>query len=284
MHQRKKATPVSNLQRRAIRVLVLSLSRSRLTFLARRPSCPLSDYVAAVYAEMRQLEKAQQEISSTYTTPRTLLSILRVAMALAKLRFDRTVGRQDAGWLGNTHVKKTSASAGRGQREGAQVPRVLRSLRNAYSSTPVPKGQGGATLCRCSQDCDFSFFHIHPPHLSCFGAVQVIQSDVDEALRLMRMSKASLSSDAEPQRKEDNVSVCYKWVRGLGGLLGRAAERLILLTREGAGGHIRVPTTPSKSGKRGRTRTRRVRGQGAVAYWLPACLPAHSQFLMAALA
>ena len=39
---------------------------------------------------------------------------------------------------------------------------------------------------------------------------QVIQSDVDEALRLMRMSKASLNSDMEPQRKEDNVSVCYK--------------------------------------------------------------------------
>ena len=43
----------------------------------------------------------------------------------------------------------------------------------------------------------------HPP-------TQVIQSDVDEALRLMRMSKASLNSDMEPQRKEDNVSVCYK--------------------------------------------------------------------------
>jgi len=32
---------------------------------------------------------------------------------------------------------------------------------------------------------------------------------VDEALRLMRMSKASLNADFEPQRKEDNVSICY---------------------------------------------------------------------------
>jgi hypothetical protein len=41
-------------------------------------------------------------------------------------------------------------------------------------------------------------------------SLQVSQTDIDEALRLMRMSKASLLSDLEPQRKEDNVSVCYK--------------------------------------------------------------------------
>ena len=40
---------------------------------------------------MRQLEKSQAEVSSTYTTPRTLLSIIRLSMALAKLRFDTEV-------------------------------------------------------------------------------------------------------------------------------------------------------------------------------------------------
>jgi hypothetical protein len=40
---------------------------------------------------------------------------------------------------------------------------------------------------------------------------QVIQSDVDEALRLMRMSKASLNSDVEKVHKEDPVSICYRW-------------------------------------------------------------------------
>ena len=49
------------------------------------------DYLAAVYAEMRQLEKSQQDASSTYTTPRTLLSIIRLAMSLTKLRFDTEV-------------------------------------------------------------------------------------------------------------------------------------------------------------------------------------------------
>ena len=50
-----------------------------------------SDYLSGVYAELRQLEKSQAEVSSTYTTPRTLLSIIRLSMALAKLRFDKQV-------------------------------------------------------------------------------------------------------------------------------------------------------------------------------------------------
>mmetsp|Transcript_25472 Transcript_25472/g.55379 ORF Transcript_25472/g.55379 Transcript_25472/m.55379 type:complete len:729 (+) Transcript_25472:157-2343(+) len=91
----------------------------------------LTEYIAAVYAEMRQLEKSAMETSSTYTTPRTLLSILRLSQALAKLRFDS----------------------------------------------------------------------------------QVMQSDVDEALRLMKMSKSSLSSDSEPTRREDPVSLCYRLIR-----------------------------------------------------------------------
>lgn len=46
-----------------------------------------AEYIAAVYAEMRQLEAAAgADTSSTYTTPRTLLSILRLAQAVAKLR------------------------------------------------------------------------------------------------------------------------------------------------------------------------------------------------------
>ena len=49
-----------------------------------------------------------------------------------------------------------------------------------------------------------------PPFSLLCMSLQVSQTDIDEALRLMRMSKASLLSDLEPQRKEDNVSVCYK--------------------------------------------------------------------------
>ena len=50
----------------------------------------LTDYVAAIYAEMRRQE-AMSDRPQSYTTPRTLLSILRLSQALAKLRFDNKV-------------------------------------------------------------------------------------------------------------------------------------------------------------------------------------------------
>jgi len=46
--------------------------------------------VAAVYAEMR-MEEAQTEQPHSYTTARTLLSILRLSQALARLRLDDVV-------------------------------------------------------------------------------------------------------------------------------------------------------------------------------------------------
>lgn len=50
----------------------------------------LTEYVSAVYAEMRRQE-AESDRPHSYTTPRMLLSILRLAQALAKLRFDNSV-------------------------------------------------------------------------------------------------------------------------------------------------------------------------------------------------
>lgn len=43
-----------------------------------------------MYAELRELERAQQ-VPHSYTTARTLLSILRLSQALARLRFEATV-------------------------------------------------------------------------------------------------------------------------------------------------------------------------------------------------
>lgn len=45
-----------------------------------------AEYVAAVYSEIRADEVAS-EVPHSYTTARTLLSILRLAQALARLRF-----------------------------------------------------------------------------------------------------------------------------------------------------------------------------------------------------
>ncbi len=65
----------------------------------------LTDYLAAVYAEMRA-EEAATDMPHSYTTARTLLSILRLSQSLARLRFAdaveqvglvRTLGRQLCG-------------------------------------------------------------------------------------------------------------------------------------------------------------------------------------------
>ena len=90
----------------------------------------LTDYVAAVYAELRA-EEAASEMPHSYTTARTLLSILRLGQALARLRF-----------------------------------------------------------------CD-----------------AVEQSDVDEALRLLKMSKSSLFEDAGGERAADPVSQVFARIR-----------------------------------------------------------------------
>lgn len=90
----------------------------------------LTEYIAAVYAELRA-EEAAAEVPHTYTTARTLLSLLRLSQALARLRF-----------------------------------------------------------------CD-----------------SVEQSDVDEALRLMKMSKASLYEDGGAERAQDPVSQVFARIR-----------------------------------------------------------------------
>lgn len=66
--------------------------------LARRqePFVPddLGDYVVAHYCALRQKERDDMD-GRSYVTPRTLLSILRLAQAVAKLRFDEEVSRSD---------------------------------------------------------------------------------------------------------------------------------------------------------------------------------------------
>ncbi|KAF6263445.1 minichromosome maintenance protein 7 [Scenedesmus sp. NREL 46B-D3] len=74
------------------------LLRAYIT-LARRqqPAIPpeLTDYVAAHYVEARGQEAAELGERGAYITPRTLMSILRLSQAVAKLRFDNNVVRSD---------------------------------------------------------------------------------------------------------------------------------------------------------------------------------------------
>ena len=48
------------------------------------------EYIAAIYADMRLVE-AQTEQPHSYTTARTLLSILRLSQGLARLRLDDVI-------------------------------------------------------------------------------------------------------------------------------------------------------------------------------------------------
>lgn len=61
-----------------------------------KPCVPrdLTEYIALAYATLRQ-EEVQSDAPHSYTTARTLLSILRISEALARLRFTTTVARSD---------------------------------------------------------------------------------------------------------------------------------------------------------------------------------------------
>ncbi|CAD7702196.1 unnamed protein product [Ostreobium quekettii] len=88
-----------------------------------RPTVPdeLTEYIAGVYAELRSDEQ-KTKVPHSYTTPRTLMSILRLSQALAKLRFASTVVQSDVDEaLRLMKMSKSSLSDRRGQR-GRQDP------------------------------------------------------------------------------------------------------------------------------------------------------------------
>ncbi|CAL9200166.1 unnamed protein product [Musa hybrid cultivar] len=60
------------------------------------PSVPreLEEYIATAYSSIRQ-DEAKSNAPHSYTTVRTLLSILRISIALARLRFSETVAQSD---------------------------------------------------------------------------------------------------------------------------------------------------------------------------------------------
>jgi len=61
------------------------------------PTVPeeLSNHIARMYVEMRAAKDDQVADATTWTTPRTLLSILRLSQALARLRLAKTISEED---------------------------------------------------------------------------------------------------------------------------------------------------------------------------------------------
>src|SRR5882724_1194738 len=77
------------------------MCRSHYIALARqrRPTVPrhVSSYVVESYVKLRKASKDESEKrqAHTYTSARTLLGVLRLAQALARLRFANTVEQAD---------------------------------------------------------------------------------------------------------------------------------------------------------------------------------------------
>ena len=64
-----------------------------------RPTVPprVAQYISEKYVQLRQAHKIQEENdkSYTYTSARTLLAVLRLSQALARLRFGSEVAQED---------------------------------------------------------------------------------------------------------------------------------------------------------------------------------------------
>ena len=143
--------------------------------LARRKEPPvppeLTEYVAGAYAEMRQEEAASGEQAHSYTTARTLLSILRLAQALARLRFADSVAqgdvdealrlmRQSKASLGEAAEK--ARRGGAGVDPLAEIYSIIRNFSERTNSMEVDaerikrllagKGFGDDVIARCIEE------------------------------------------------------------------------------------------------------------------------------------
>lgn len=105
-----------------------------------QPTVPqnLVDYIVGAYVSLRMNDLAQKD--TTYTTPRTLLAVLRLAQALAKIRFSETVSQEDVDEAMriidisrssvDSHLDKTARS----KVDGDPVTRIYALIRDLANS------------------------------------------------------------------------------------------------------------------------------------------------------
>ena len=122
---------------------------------AKRPTVPkaVSDYVVGAYVQLRKQQKDEEEQNKffTYTSARTLLGVLRLAQALARLRFANEVETADVDEAlrlmevskaslyehddnGNRNVDRTSAS---------KIFQLIKGMAAAGLGRKPLGGQGG---------------------------------------------------------------------------------------------------------------------------------------------
>ena len=131
------------------------------------------------------MEKAALGAAATYTTPRTLLSILRLSQALAKLRFSNLVEQVRPGRVGQDGQGRVARKWRRTLADSLHT-RSAQLLKGHWAPAWIALRLWLSSLIAKSRMTRSAASSPPPPHHT--------QSDVDEALRLMRQSKASLES------------------------------------------------------------------------------------------
>ncbi|KAF3336273.1 DNA replication licensing factor MCM7 [Carex littledalei] len=137
----------------------------------------LEEYIATAYSSIRQ-DEARSNAPNSYTTIRTLLSILRISFALARLRFAETVAQSDVDEaLRLMQMSKYSLYSDDRQRAGldaiSDIYSVLRDeaartnrldVRYAHALNLISrKGYSEAQLKECLEEyASLNVWQIHP--------------------------------------------------------------------------------------------------------------------------
>lgn len=113
----------------------------------------LSDYITAAYVEMRKESRVSKD--TTFTSPRTLLSILRLSTALARLRLVEAVEREDVNEaMRLMEMSKDSLQADKSANTRTQRPAdVIFSLVRELSGEAAGGKRGMVKLAEAEQRC-----------------------------------------------------------------------------------------------------------------------------------
>jgi DNA replication licensing factor MCM7 len=118
-----------------------------------RPTVPqeVNDYLVGAYVRMRQQAKRDEGTKKhfSHTSPRTLLGVLRLSQALARLRFAEQVIAEDVDEaLRLIEVSKASLWDNEGQRGTDQTPssKIYNLVRNMKDSGAAAVGDGSGEL------------------------------------------------------------------------------------------------------------------------------------------
>lgn len=120
-----------------------------------RPNVPkqISEYMVGAYVRMRQQQKREEgsKRQFAHVTPRTLLGVLRLAQALARLRFSNTVINEDVDEaLRLMEVSKSSlyldAQAGMDQSPTSKIYNLIRGMRESGAAAAGDDDEGALSM------------------------------------------------------------------------------------------------------------------------------------------